>query len=385
MKFLFIVQGEGRGHMTQAISMSQMLGDLGHDVSAVCIGKSKRREIPEFVTKNIKAPICLFESPNFVTDKTQKSINLSKTIWQNLLKTKTFNKSLKQIDQLVKKHQPDVILNFYDILGGIYNAFYRPDCQFWVIGHQYLIQHPDFPFAPGQPVQKLLFKINTHITSLRADLLLALSFRPMPEHQIHNLHVLPPLLRKEVRNLNTTQGDFFLAYMVNPGYVEEVISEAKNNPEIQIEAFWDKKDEPIFQKPLPNLTIHMVDDELFLEKMATCRGLLSTAGFESVCEAMYLGKQVLMVPVKGQYEQACNAIDAQISGVGTIGNKFDISKLADALGSAEAQKEMNREWVDSFKTRFAHVSNKSFKKEYEANTFSPEISKGSKPVNPSFS
>ncbi|MCH6234828.1 glycosyltransferase family protein [Cognataquiflexum rubidum] len=352
MKFLFIIQGEGRGHMTQAISMTQMLGEMGHEVCAVCIGKSQRREIPEFVSRNIHAPIYLFDSPNFVTDKSQKSINLSKTIWGNLLKFKTFKKSLEQIDQLVKKHQPDVILNFYDILGGIYNALYRPECQFWVIGHQYLIHHPEFPFAPGQPLQKLLFKINTHITSLGADLLLALSFRPMPAHQIHNLHVLPPLLRKEVRNLNPTQGDFFLAYMVNPGYAEEVISEAKNNPEIQIEAFWDKKDEPISQKPLPNLTIHMVDDKLFLEKMATCKGLLSTAGFESVCEALYLGKQVLMVPVKGQYEQACNAIDAQISGAGLIGEKFDFKKLDAYLKAGTPSTTTDKEWIDSFQFIF---------------------------------
>jgi UDP:flavonoid glycosyltransferase YjiC (YdhE family) len=86
MKFLFIIQGEGRGHMTQAISLSKILKSLGHELCAVCIGKSQRREIPEFVLKNIDAPVFLFESPNFVTDNNHKSINLGKTIWQNLLK-----------------------------------------------------------------------------------------------------------------------------------------------------------------------------------------------------------------------------------------------------------------------------------------------------------
>lgn len=366
LKFLFIIQGEGRGHMTQAISMMQILGEMGHEVCAVCIGKSKRREIPEFVMRNIHAPLYLFDSPNFVTDKSQKSVNLSKTIWANLIKFRTFKNSLDRIDRLVTQHQPDVILNFYDVLGGIYNAIYKPNCRFWVIGHQYLIHHPEFPFAPGQPLQKLLFKINTHITSLGADLLLALSFRPMPPHEIHNLHVLPPLLRKEVKNLNPARGGFFLAYMVNPGYAEEVVSEAKNNPEIQIEAFWDKKNEPIFQKPLPNLTIHMVDDKLFLEKMATCKGLLSTAGFESVCEAMYLGKQVLMVPVKGHYEQACNAIDAQLSGAGLIGEKFDFKKLDAYLKSATPSNTTDKAWIDSFQFIFNDFLRHSLQNKNEA-------------------
>lgn len=363
LKFLFIIQGEGRGHMTQAISMTQILKEMGHEVCAVCIGKSQRREIPEFVSRNIKVPIYLFDSPNFVTDKSQKSINISKTIWANLLKSKTFKNSLEQIDQLVKKHQPDVILNFYDLLGGIYNALYRPKCRFWVIGHQYLIHHPEFPFAPGQPLQKLLFKINTHITSIGADSFLALSFRALGPHKVQNLTILPPLLRKEVKDLNPSKGEFFLAYMVNPGYAEEVINVAKNNPDLKIVAFWDKKGEPMTKQPLPNLTIHQVDDKLFLEKMATCKGLLSTAGFESVCEAMYLGKQVLMVPVNGQYEQACNALDAQISGAGWVGEKFDFKKFDTYLESVPPSTSVAKQWVDSFQTIFTGFMRHSTQKE----------------------
>jgi hypothetical protein len=45
---------------------------------------------------------------------------------------------------------PDVIINFYDLLGGIYNLISRPKAQFWVIGHQYMIQHPEFQFAKAK-------------------------------------------------------------------------------------------------------------------------------------------------------------------------------------------------------------------------------------------
>jgi len=39
MRFLFIVQGEGRGHMTQAISMHDILVRNGHEVVEILIGK----------------------------------------------------------------------------------------------------------------------------------------------------------------------------------------------------------------------------------------------------------------------------------------------------------------------------------------------------------
>lgn len=48
MRYLFIVQGDGRGHMTQAIALSDILRRNGHEVVEVLVGKSKVRVIPDF-------------------------------------------------------------------------------------------------------------------------------------------------------------------------------------------------------------------------------------------------------------------------------------------------------------------------------------------------
>ena len=48
MKILFIVQGEGRGHLTQAISMERLLRSNGHEVVEVLVGKSESRRLPGF-------------------------------------------------------------------------------------------------------------------------------------------------------------------------------------------------------------------------------------------------------------------------------------------------------------------------------------------------
>ena len=37
MKVLFIVQGEGRGHLTQAIAMERLLRRNGHEVAEVLV------------------------------------------------------------------------------------------------------------------------------------------------------------------------------------------------------------------------------------------------------------------------------------------------------------------------------------------------------------
>jgi len=352
MKFLFIVQGEGRGHMTQAISMFEILESKGHNVSAVCIGKSERREIPKFVKDSITTNIQLFDSPNFITDKKNKGIKLGRTIIYNLTNFFRFSKSLQKIHELVQEHKPDVILNFYDVLGGLYNAIYRPQAHFWVIGHQYLIEHPQFKFPEGKLIQKCLFFLNTKITALGARKKLALSSIPLEDFPGRKLYILPPLLRKKVKQLKPTPGDFYLTYMVNPGYGNEVMEFARQYQYIKIEAFWDKKGAPKEMTPLPNLTFHQVDDQLFLQKMAACKGLLSTAGFESICEAMYLNKPVMVIPVQGQYEQICNAIETENSGAGIQALHFDFKLFEDILNERDFDTSFSKPWTDRFPAIF---------------------------------
>ena len=70
MKYLFIVQGEGRGHLTQAISLSQMLRRHGHEVVEVLVGKSSNREIPAFFLDFCQPEFLLWErSQEGETDK----------------------------------------------------------------------------------------------------------------------------------------------------------------------------------------------------------------------------------------------------------------------------------------------------------------------------
>lgn len=348
MNFLFIVQGEGRGHMTQAIAFARLLEDSGHQVVGVVLGKSKRRAMPEFFSREIKAPIHLVNSPNFETDKAHRKISIRKTLWKNSLRLGIYWKSLRQIDQIVRETQPDVVLNFYDLLGGLYHFLFPHHARFWVIGHQYLIGHPDFIFAPGRPLDRFLFKLNTALTALGAHEKLALSFTPQRNFAHQKTRVVPPLLRPELKSLTPVSGDFFLAYMVNPGYSEEVIFYAKANPQLRIKAYWDKKDAAETEQPLPNLSFHRVHDRNFLNDMAHCKGLVCTAGFESVCEAMYLGKPVMVIPVAGQYEQACNAREAEVSGAGIASEIFDFKKFEEFISTYEVNPKPFRNWQSNW-------------------------------------
>jgi UDP:flavonoid glycosyltransferase YjiC (YdhE family) len=52
--------------------------------------------------------------------------------------------------------------------------------------------------------------------------------------------------------------------------------------------------------------------------MSSSRGVICGAGFETPAEALFMKKKLLVIPMKGQYEQQCNAAALQQMGVPVI-------------------------------------------------------------------
>ena len=145
MKFLFLVQGEGRGHLTQAISMRQMLHEAGHTVVQILVGTATERQIPDFFCEQIQTPVQYFRSPNLIVDADGK-VNFLNTFWHHIRRVGRYKQGLRQIDNAIAEHRPDVVVNFYEVLAGLYSLFYRSSVPVVCVGHQYLFLHSDFVF-----------------------------------------------------------------------------------------------------------------------------------------------------------------------------------------------------------------------------------------------
>lgn len=352
MKYLFIVQGEGRGHLTQAIALSQMLRCHGHEVAEVLVGKSNNREIPSFFHEKIGAKVRTFTSPNFCYGKDHKKVKLTKSILFNITvkKLREYKKSVNLIHHRIKKTEPDVVINFYEILAGLVNLRFREHVPFVCLAHQFLLKHPDYPYSNGTGREEMLLRLNNTLCSIGATKTLALSFYPLKDSYRERIAVVPPLLREEVLGISPADEDYILGYMLNPGYMDEVKRWHKSNPDVRAHLFWDKKGAPPVLKVNENLVFHRIDDVEFLKYMQGCSGYVTTAGFESVCEAMYLGKPVMMIPT--HVEQEINAADAAGTGAGIVSDKFDITCLINYLPRYSANTDGFRAWVQSAEELF---------------------------------
>jgi uncharacterized protein (TIGR00661 family) len=352
MKILFLVQGEGRGHLTQAISMGQILRSHGHEIAAAMVGTSPGRQVPAFFNEQILAPVLHFDAPNIIYNTQGGGMNLKRTLYTHFSNLPKYLKSLGKIHRSVQEIKPDLIISFYDTFGGLYNLVYLSKIPMVCIAHQYLLMHPKFVFPKKSLINQLLINLNSKSTSWFAAKRLALSFREIPSRPDLKITVVPPLLRKEVVQLIPTRGNFFLVYMTHHSLSRQVIDWHLAHPEVVLHCFWDNadvSDEFAFDE---TLTFHRINSRKYLDMLATCGALVTTAGFESVCEAMYLGKPVMMVPVPNHFEQECNAIDGVISGAGVTSKSFDLSILLDYLPKHIDQSKKFRNWYHSGEETF---------------------------------
>ncbi|WP_294456064.1 glycosyltransferase family protein [uncultured Bacteroides sp.] len=344
MKFLFIVQGEGRGHLTQAITLENVLLRSGHEVVEILVGKSESRRLPGFFTRSVHAPVKQFVSPNFLPTPANKRVNITRSVLYNIAKVPEYLRSMHYINERIIKTGADMVINFYELLTGLTYFLYRPAVPQVCIGHQYLFLHKDFEMPEKHKFGMKLLNMFTRLTALGAKEYLALSFRSMKDDKSKRIKVVPPLLRRDVFRQEVTNGDYIHGYMVNSGFSECIMRWHKEHPETPLRFFWDRWEETPVKKIDETLSFYQLDDVEFLRQMSGCKAYASTAGFESVCEAMYLGKPLMMVPA--HIEQECNAYDAMKSSAGIVDDDFDLAKL---LKFAETYKPDTRfrEWVNS--------------------------------------
>jgi len=325
-RILFLVQGEGRGHMTQAIALAQLLP--GAQIR-VLVGRSPQRRIPEFFTRVFPAAEG-FDSLNFAFDARQRSVNPLGTFLSSLPKLPRYWRALRTVRSQIRAFEPDLIVNFFEPLGSL--ASLGLGIPTVALGHQFLFAHPQTPFPAGFAWERRAFRSYLRFFFGHSDRLLALSAYPAPPHR--RIVVVPPLLRTELYALRPTRKNFALTYVVNRGYAADI-----GRWPLPTVCFWDNPDAPRRLKE-GRVLFHRIDDRAYLRFMAHCRCLVTTAGFESMCEAAYLGKPMVLVPVEGHFEQLCNATDAAAHSLALHAKSFTAIDLASAR-----PPQVDRDWL----------------------------------------
>lgn len=309
----------------QAVALEEMLSRRGHEVVEILVGGSSSRTLPGFFNRNAKAPVKRFVSPKLLSTETGEYIRLGKNLIHNLLYFPEYIRSMCYINRRIRKTGVDAVINFHEVLTGFTYLLFRPSAPYVAVGREYMFLHRDFEFPQKGYWRLLLMRLFTRLTSMRAKKRLALSFRSLPADAANNVVVVPPLLRREITSMPTETGDYIHGYLPRSRFFEEILDFHQARPEVPMRFFWDNPDAEEVTRIDKTLRFYQPDDTAFMNAFAGCRAYAGTAVFDTICEAMFLQKPMLMVPLR--LEQACNAQDALKSGAGIVGDSFSIQPL----------------------------------------------------------
>jgi len=338
MKCVFIIQGEGRGHSTQAIALAQILKELEVEVVAAYIGKNHVGRNHDWVFKEIGVDENYFYSPNFVYKNNE--VSLKRTALKFLKNIFKIRKSIKYLKNELKQINPDFVVNFYEPLA----PFVKSGLQIptVTIGHQFLIDHSSYP--QQLPLQRKLISLFNKLVSYNCVKTIALSFYPLVGQYKH--HIAPTLLRKKVLTAKPkTIFNKVVAYVINPIFVHNITEQAFCYLKYKFIVYNELHEYKGFNFQSKKISPEFVNDLLSAEYIVT------SGGFETISEANYHEKKILAVPVKNHAEQILNTIDASEKGIILTNNDYDLSILLlknNRFQKSQFSKGEYKEWYIKF-------------------------------------
>jgi uncharacterized protein (TIGR00661 family) len=192
--------------------------------------------MPAYFASAMKMPVRQLPTLEFKY-KNSRSVSNTATLLGIFGKLPKYFRILKQLDEIVRETQPEVIINFFEPMAAFYAITRRKRPPVVAIGHQFMFQHPGYVHAPQLWKQQLSVKLFTRLLGARTTKL-ALSLYAAPDLPGKKIIVGPPILRKQLFHLvSNPNGDFVLVYLLNQGYAEQIIAWSAKNPQTKLHCF----------------------------------------------------------------------------------------------------------------------------------------------------
>lgn len=128
--------------------------------------------------------------------------------------------------------------------------------------------------------------------------------------QQYDDNILTPIIRDDIRNANPSNEGHITVYL--PAYDHYYLKDLLKGIRRPVHLFSKRC---TTAERHDNVRIYPVSDVDYLDSLSSCSVLICGAGFEAPSEGLFLGKKMICIPMKGQYEQHCNAAALKSLGV----------------------------------------------------------------------
>jgi uncharacterized protein (TIGR00661 family) len=291
VKILYGIQLTGNGHITRSIKLIKSLQDKGFSVDIITSGSNSQLQLPFKVKKQFKG-LSFFYNKN-------GGIDWIKTILS--LKIVQF---LKDLNYDVSSY--DIVISDFEPVSAW--SAKRYNIKSIGIGNQYSFISQNVPRPTKDIFSELFIK---YFAKCKYNIGI--------NYEEYDNFITLPIISDSLLNKKVTDNGFYLIYLpsMSSNYILDEIKKYGNEK-------WKVYSPDVKEDIIDGIIeLKKLDKDNFSNDLLSCTGVITASGFSTTSEALVLGKKLWSIPIKGQYEQLCNAVALKKIGVLTDDLKED--------------------------------------------------------------
>jgi uncharacterized protein (TIGR00661 family) len=314
MKILYAIQGTGNGHLARAVDIIPELKKYG-TLDLFVSGAQAEVKLPYPVKYKSKGLSFYFGKSG--------GINFFKTFQKN--SSKDVMREIKEFP--VEKY--DLIVNDFEAITAW--AARKKEVPIISLSHQSAL------LSKNAPKPKFIDPFGEWILKNYAPIKKYVGFH----FEEYDKNIFTPVIRSAIREAKVSNQGHYTVYL--PAYDDKkLVQRLMKGPKVKWHIFSKHTKTPYH---VGRISVYPVSGVDFVESVVTSAGVLCGAGFETPAEVLHMNKKLIVVPMKSQYEQHCNAAALRKLGVPVLKKvkKKSIKKIAKWI---EGAKPLNISFPD---------------------------------------
>lgn len=284
MNILYAIQGTGNGHLSRAVDIIPELKKYGK-LDLFVSGAQAEIVLPYPVKYKSKGLSFFFGK--------QGGINFLKTFQRN---------SSKDVIQEIKSfpvEKYDLVVNDFEPI----TAWACKKREVPIIG----LSHQSALLSKKSPRPRVIDPFGEWLLKNYAPVKKYVGFH----FEQYDKNIFTPVVRTAIREAKVKDLEHYTIYL--PAYDDKkLVQLLLKIPKVRWHIFSKHTKRPYH---VGRISVYPVSGQDFIESVVTGSGVLCGAGFETPAEVIHLNKKLLVVPMKAQYEQHCNAASLKKMGV----------------------------------------------------------------------
>ncbi len=322
MKILYGICGEGFGHASRSRILLRYLQSKKHEVAIAAGGKAYSLLAQEF------ADVVPIESARFVYKNNEVKLlqTTAHTLYQALTRASS---SLLTINQRINRFQPDIVITDAEPLCLFASRCHRIPCV--SIDNPHALLYKRYTVKPDEFFSWFMLFSALKITMHGAQKYLIYDFFDEPP-RYENVVFLKPLIQDGIRRQKSVSGNHIFVYHTI-GSNQQILKTFKKTQETYIIYGMNKSGTE------KNLVFKTFNEDVFFTDISTAKAVITSGGFTTISEALFLKKPIFCLPVKNQFEQMFNGAAVEHLGAGISAYYISYHKLVLFLKNLETYQK----------------------------------------------